>query len=236
MAFVFFSCSSGSDNEKEALKPINDVTINYGQEWFVNEVGDKTVSFDNDFIASFKEGKLFGDHVGKTSARTSDGRIFNVKVESTVTLIKDMEIDWNKDEEWYVKNSPFGVLQSNGNYNQPVYSYQDANTKIVYAYTFDPGSRKLKGAGLGVPVAYASQLGKYLIERFLPISTESISDNIFAGGFNAYDPNKATMVFALNLLGTSAYQVTIINPKDAKSSGTRSKENELQTVISNPFK
>ena len=47
------SCSSGSDdNGPEVLKPINDVSIDYGQERFINEVGDKKVSFENDFIAS----------------------------------------------------------------------------------------------------------------------------------------------------------------------------------------
>jgi len=227
LPFCFLSCSSGSDDD---LTPINDVTINYGQEWFINEVGNKKVSFENDFIASFNDGKLYGDHVGKTLAITSDGRNFNVTVKSTVSLIKDMEIDWTKDADWYWKNNPFGAMNDNGNYYQTTYTYQDPNTKIAYAYTFSP-ERKLKGAGILVPIKYASQLGKYLNERFLPISTEKISDEIFVGGFNAYDVNKATMVFALSLSSLTAYQVTIINPKDASSTSTRSLENGLKVFF-----
>lgn len=230
--FWFLSCSSGSDDdETEVLKPINDVSIDYGQEWFINEVGNKNVSFENDFIASFKEGKLFGDHVGQTLATTSDGRKFNVTVKSTVYLIKDLEIDWDKDADWYWKNNPFGAMQDNGNYQSTTYTYQDPITKIAYAYTFYPGERKLRGAGILVPIAYVSQLATYLKERFLPVSTESISDEIFVGGFNAYDVNKATMVFALTIPSTAAYQVTIINPKDASSASTRSLESGLQLFL-----
>lgn len=226
LPFVLFSCSSSSnseneDNVTEVLKPINDVSINYGQEWFVNEIGNKTVSFENDFIASFKEGKLFGDHVGQTYATTSDGRKFNVIVKSTVSQIKDMEIDWDKDADWYWKNSPFGVMRDNGQYQSTVYTYQDPITQISYAYTFGPGERKLKGAGILLPIIYATQLGNYLKERFISISTETISDDIFVGGFNAYDPKKATMGYALTLPSTTAYLVTIFNPKDASSASTR---------------
>lgn len=220
------SCG-GDDNEQETLKPINDVTINYGQEWFVNEIGNKAVTFENGFIASFKDGKLFGDHVGKTSATTSDGRKFNVKVNSTVSQIKDLEIDWDKDADWYSNNSPFGPMRDNGNYNETVLTYQDPITKIAYAYTFFPGRGKLRGAGILVPFTYASQLGTYLKERFIPLSTESISDNIFLGGFNAYEAKNATMAFAVTLPSTSAYQVTIVNPKDASSASTRSLESGL---------
>ena len=210
------SCSSGSDdNGPEVLKPINDVSIDYGQEWFINEVGDKKVSFENDFIASFKEGKLYGDHVGQTLATTTDGRKFNVTVKSTVSLIKDMEIDWNKDADWYWKNNPFGTMQDNGNYYKTTYTYQDPTTKIAYAYTFSP-KRKLIGAGIFVPI--------------LPVSTESISDEIFVAGFNAYDSNKATMVFGLSIPNISTYQVTIMNPKDVSSASTRSLESGLKSI------
>ena len=216
------SCSSGSDdNGPEVLKPINDVSIDYGQEWFINEVGDKKVSFENDFIASFKEGKLYGDHVGQTLATTTDGRKFNVTVKSTVSLIKDMEIDWDKDADWYWKNNPFGTMQDNGNYNKTTYTYQDPTTKI---------ERKLIGAGIFVPISYVSQLGTYLNERFLPVSTESISDEIFVAGFNAYDSNKATMVFGLSIPNISTYQVTIMNPKDVSSASTRSLESGLKSI------
>ena len=216
------SCSSGSDdNGPEVLKPINDVSIDYGQERFINEVGDKKVSFENDFIASFKEGKLYGDHVGQTLATTSDGRKFNVTVKSTVSLIKDMEIDWNKDADWYWKNNPFGTMQ---------YTYQDPTTKIAYAYTFSP-ERKLIGAGIFVPISYTTQLATYLKERCLPVSTESISDVIFLGGFNAYDTNKATMLYAVSLPNLSTYQVTIMNPKDASSASTRSLESEMKSIL-----
>ena len=224
------SCSSGSDdNGPEVLKPINDVSIDYGQERFINEVGDKKVSFENDFIASFKEGKLYGDHVGQTLATTSDGRKFNVTVKSTVSLIKDMEIDWNKDADWYWKNNPFGTMQDNGNYFKTTYTYQDPTTKIAYAYTFSP-ERKLIGAGIFVPISYVSQLGTYLNERFLPVSTESISDEIFVAGFNAYDSNKATMVFGLSIPNISTYQVTIMNPKDVSSASTRALESGLKSI------
>jgi hypothetical protein len=229
-SFTFISC--GSDEENDLL-PINDVTLKYGQEWYINEVGNKTITFGNDFIASFKDGKLYGDHVGQTSALTSDGRKFNVYVKSTVTIIKDLEIDWDKDEDWYVKNSPVGILQSNGNYYQPVYSCQDASTKITYAYSFKPDSRKLKGAGIFVPVSYVSQLADYLKERFISVSTEAISDKIFVEGFNAYTPDKATMAYGLSIPNISYYQVTIINPKDATTSKTRSLESELRPVFEN---
>ena len=211
------SCSSGSDdNGPEVLKPINDVSIDYGQEWFINEVGDKKVSFENDFIASFKEGKLYGDHVGQTLATTTDGRKFNVTVKSTVSLIKDMEIDWDKDADWYWKNNPFGTMQDNGNYYKTTYTYQDPTTKIAYAYTFSP-ERKLIGAGIFVPISYVSQLGTYL-------------DEIFVAGFNAYDSNKATMVFGLSIPNISTYQVTIMNPKDVSSASTRSLESGLKSI------
>ena len=224
------SCSSGSDDDgTEVLKPINDVSINYGQEWFINEIGNKNVSFENDFIASFKEGKLYGDHVGQTLATTTDGRKFNVTVKSTVSQIKDMEIDWDKDADWYWKNNPFGTMQDNGNKYKTTYAYQDPITQIVYAYTFSP-ERKLIGAGIFVPISYASQLGTYLKERFLPVSTESISDEIFVAGFNAYDSNKATMVFGVSLPNLSTYQVTIMNPKDISSAGTRSLESGLKSI------
>lgn len=229
-SFTFISC--GSDDDKDLL-PINDVTLQYGQEWYINEVGNKTVTFDNDFIASFNDGKLCGDHVGQTSALTADGRRFNVSVKSTVTIIKDMEIDWNKDEDWYVQNSPVGVLQGNGNYNQPVYTCQDAVTKISYAYSFRNDNRKLKAAGILIPVSYVSQLAKYLKERFFSVSTEAISDVIFVEGFNAYTPEKATMAYGLSIPNTSYYQVTIINPKDVSSSKTRSPENDLMPVFEN---
>jgi hypothetical protein len=231
--FATMSCSSDSD-KSEPLKPINDVTINYGQEWFVNEIGDKSVSFENDFIASFKEGKLYGDHVGQTLATTSDGRKFNVTVKSTVTQIKDLEIDWEKDADWYWKNNPFGTMQDNGNYYKTTYTYQDPITKIVYGYTFSP-ERKLIGAAILVPISYASQLGTYLKERCMPVSTESISDEIFAAGFNAYDYKKATMLFAVSLPNLTAYQVTIINPKDVNSATTRSQTNNISPAIRDLF-
>lgn len=229
------SCSSGSDdNGPEVLKPINDVSIDYGQERFINEVGDKKVSFENDFIASFKEGKLYGDHVGQTLATTSDGRKFNVTVKSTVNQIKDLEIDWEKDADWYWKNNPFGTMQDNGNYYKTTYTYQDPITKIVYGYTFSP-ERKLIGAAILVPISYASQLGTYLKERCMPVSTESISDEIFAAGFNAYDYKKATMLFAVSLPNLTAYQVTIINPKDVNSATTRSQTNNISPAIRDLF-
>ena len=229
LPLFFLSCSS-DENGTEVLKPINDVIIDYGQEWFINEVGNKNVSFENDFIASFKDGKLFGDHVGKTFATTSDGRKFKVTVKSTVNLIKDLEIDWDKDADWYWKNNPFGVMKDNGNYYKATYTFQDPNTKIAYAYTFS-GERKLIGAGILVPIAYASQLGTYLKERFLPVSTESISDVFFVEGFNAYDVKKATMLFALSIPSLAAYQVTIINPQDASSASTRSLESDLEQFL-----
>ena len=140
-----------------------------------------------------------------------------------------MEIDWDKDADWYWKNNPFGTMQDNGNYYKTTYTYQDPTTKIAYAYTFSP-ERKLIGAGIFVPISYVSQLGTYLNERFLPVSTESISDEIFVAGFNAYDSNKATMVFGLSIPNISTYQVTIMNPKDVSSASTRSLESGLKSI------
>ena len=125
--------------------------------------------------------------------------------------------------------SSLPLLQDNGNYNKTTYTYQDPTTKIAYAYTFSP-KRKLIGAGIFVPISYVSQLGTYLNERFLPVSTESISDEIFVAGFNAYDSNKATMVFGLSIPNISTYQVTIMNPKDVSSASTRSLESGLKSI------
>ena len=141
-----------------------------------------------------------------------------------------MEIDWNKDADWYWKNNPFGTMQDNGNYFKTTYTYQDPTTKIAYAYTFSP-ERKLIGAGIFVPISYTTQLATYLKERCLPVSTESISDVIFLGGFNAYDTNKATMLYAVSLPNLSTYQVTIMNPKDASSASTRSLESEMKSIL-----
>ena len=69
----------------------------------------------------------------------------------------------------------------------------------------------------------------------MPVSTESISDEIFAAGFNAYDYKKATMLFAVSLPNLTAYQVTIINPKDANSATTRSQINNISPAIRDIF-
>ena len=64
-----------------------------------------------------------------------------------------------------------------------------------------------------------------------PVEIYGIYYNLVAKGNAAevtYEAKNATMAFAVTLPSTSAYQVTIVNPKDASSASTRSLENGLK--------
>ncbi len=200
--------SCGGDDSSSSSTPLKDVTLLCKDAISLPGAEYKDMTIDNPFIASFKDEKLTGDHIGTTTAHAADGRSFNIIVNTKITTIKDMGLIWNASKSSFV--SPLGTLTKQ---NDEISYYQDNTHKILYMYMFK--NNKLASASILVPVIYASTLVDYLNERFALFTTDD--DDIFAGGIDSYKVSTATTMMGVTVYNSNFYMV-VIGPYSSSSS------------------
>ncbi len=200
---LFLIACSSSDDDDNGLRKSN-YTLNYGQS--VDIGADGNLVIDNDFVASYENGKIFGDHIGETDAIYEGSQKITITVNGTSTYLNYPVTDWGASKSTVKSNHKGGSLLSEDSEDIMYTISSGSKVRYIYFYSFENG--KLSSSGLAVPSTEASELVDWLSQKYSISMTGD--DEIFTAGMDAYSSSKATTFVGIGArnMGGNTYITT----------------------------
>lgn len=166
MALLFSSCSESDNNTTPSLNK-TEVTL-YVEETIclIYSDNDCIWTSDNPLIASVKNGIITANHVGETLIYANNSAC-KVTVKPRYTKYYEPYTEWSKGKKeikQYMKN--YEIREE----NTDNISYTGKNDILFYLYSFESG--KLKASGFTTKLSESNYLLDFLLERYIPISSE----------------------------------------------------------------
>lgn len=210
LPLTFFACG---DDEVEPLTA-SDISISYQQELIVPDNLYSGMVIENNFIASYSNGIVKGNHVGKTTAQLKKRGSINIQVKSTINSIKEISREWGTAKSLLINNSELGDFVKSSTSGADVYGAKSSNNKVVYMYSFT--NNVLSSSSLVVHKDYINELATYLKERFTLIDGNYLTGSgirLAAGGYDSNDVETATTIMAVTVYNENFYLVSFMPNK-----------------------
>lgn len=229
-ATLFFtSCSSGDDENFSISE--NKLTLHFEEKEQLTATSTAEWSSENDFVAKVNSnGLVEGNHVGKTNiiATSNNGRArCEVEVVPVYSTYKEpfLEFGASKSAVKSFETRTFFKEQS----SSIAYYGENSSVELVL-YSFDT-NEKLKGVAVALSFTCASEVAKFLLERYQPIGED---DGIFA--FINNNEDEYTMGITLSV--ESAYIAVMYLPMTAnsRSGDFENRTEELKSLFNDAIK
>ncbi len=194
-----FLVSCSSNDEDNSLSKSN-YTVNYGESISIG--GDGNLIIDNDFVASYENGKIKGVHIGETDAIYEGSQKISITVNGTSNYLNYPVTEWNASKSSVKSKHHGGTLYSEDDENITYTINSGGKTKYIFMYSFKNG--KLTGCGLVVPTNEVTPFVDWLTQKYYLSMTGD--DTIFTAGMDAYNTNKATTLVGIGVRSMSTSQ------------------------------
>lgn len=193
-ALLFVGCSK--DDGIKLTK--SEITLHFGEEYQIEAETDANLTFtsENQYHATVSEaGLVTALFVGETNIIVSDGSssaILKVIVAPKSNLYEEPYLEWGSSTANVTKHC--GTPDSTES-DALIYMYP-SETVDMLTYLFE--NDKLNSVGVFVKSRHASELAKYLAERYLPVTNTQQAGYVFVNGLN---PESVTMLIAMKQSG-----------------------------------
>lgn len=228
-AFIFTSCSSG-DDDKFSISEKN-LTLHFEETEQLSATATADWKSENDFVAKVNSnGLVEGNHVGKTNiiATSTDGSAkCEVEVVPVYSTYKEPFLEFGASKAT-VKSKETRKLY---NENSEIITYEGENSNVkLVGYNFDDNG-KLSGVAVAVSFASTSEVTKFLLERYQPVTEE---DGVYV--FINNNINDYTMFVTLSV--ESSYIGIVYLPKSSKSRSAEIEnyQTELKSMLEDALK
>ncbi len=183
------ACSSSDDNDNSLGK--SHFTLNYKETEDIG--GEGSLMIDNDFVASYENGKITGDHIGETDAIYDGSQKIKITVNGTSTYLNYPVTDWGISMSDVKNMHRGGSLKSEDSEILMYVINSGSRAKYIYVYSFENG--KLESSGLCAPTTEVKNIVEWLSQKYTFSMTGD--DDIFSAGMDAYSTNKATTIIGI---------------------------------------
>lgn len=159
---------------------------------------DANASFviDNEFIASYKNGQIKGEHIGTTTAYYNGNKQTTIEVTGTIDYIPYPITDWSATYNDVKKAQSVGT--STDDEGETLLYTVKSGSKIKYLYYYSFKNGILSGSAIVIPSYEGEVLVNWLWEKYLLFPTGD--DNIFSGGYDAYETSRASTSVGITTL------------------------------------
>lgn len=226
---VLSSCSS-SDDDKGIELMSKDVVLSFEEEYKIDAKSESKILYtsENKYHASVSEnGTITGGRVGETNILLNNGedtKKIKVTIEAKSNLYPEPNLEFGISRADLIKK--LGKPDNNSD-DGIAYTSFSANAPIA-AYFFDENDR-LSSVAVMVKTSQSSNLGKFLVERYVPFSSE----NGLALFMNALVVKDVTMLVGAKVFNLSYWQVLYTTPTnlDSRMSSSISVDDELNSLL-----
>lgn len=194
----FTSCSSNSNGIEQLSSSY--YSVKCGSSIELESKG--SLDIDDEFYATYSDGKITGKHVGTTYAKYNGAQTIEINVTPSVSYIDHPCVDWGVSKSQVKNAHKSGELAKETDTSLVYYVYSGAKIKYGYVYAFSNG--KLTGCIIAVPSSDATRLVNWLSERYIMFMTGD--DTLFTGGYDNANTKKAKTVLGIST--TSANTTT----------------------------
>ena len=208
---LFVGCSKDDDGIKLSK---TEVTLHFGEEYQIDVETDASLTFEseNEYHAVVSENGLVSAlFVGETNVIVSDGRssaTLRVIVIPQSNLYDEPYLEWGDSMANVAK---FCGTPDATESDALIYMYPSQSVDML-SYMFE--NDKLDSVGVMVKVRYASELAKYLAERYLPVTNTQQAGYVFVNGLK---PESVTMMIAMKQSGNYFMVIYVPYTDDTRS-------------------
>lgn len=171
--FMFTACG---DDELDNIKLSKTTyTMNHKESQKIEgtNVADIVWNSDNEFVATVKDNTITGQYVGKTTVKSATKNlVFSVEVKPRYNTYKEPYLDWNASKATI--KAKYGTPESE-NENSLIYLTSNTNAPMIM-YIFENG--KLSICGVLCNTSVATQLGNFLVERYVPVEVDEENNSV----------------------------------------------------------
>ena len=218
---ILSSCSKDEDQTIQ-VSTKSPMVLNYKQTANIDAVSTQPISYnsENEFHAKVSNtGVITAQHVGETRinlANGSDSKSIQVVVEPKFNLYKTPSVEWGTTKSQI--KSQYGKPDSE---TTDAFGYSNYSSSApVVMFAFDSNDR-LTSSAVMVKTAYASTLGDFLVERYMPIDVNTSEYTaMFVNGVSKEKITTAINLSVYNLSYLMVMYVDVRNAAKTKSSGT----------------
>ena len=225
-AFTFSGCSK-DENDTIELQTPSAIVLNSKQTAEIKAISNSPISYEskNEFNATVSDkGVVTANFVGETYIKLTNGsdtKTITVRVDPKVSLYPEPCTDWGITKKQFI--AKYGKPNTETADGIAYSSYSEAAPVAMFLFEND----KLKSAAIMVKSAYASSLGNFLAERYLPIDVDT--DKYIARFVNGIKKDNITMAIDLSLYNINYLMVMYI---DISSKSRTTHENlDFQRLI-----
>ncbi len=214
--FLFTGCG-GDDNGPEPPKLSKTSYALYSEE--TNDIEGTNLSdiawnSDNEFVATVKNNIITGQLVGKTTVNSvSQNLSFSVEVKPKYRIYEEPYLNWGASKS--VIKAKCGAPKSEDS-NSLLYETSNSNVPYVL-YLFENG--KMYTCGVICKISVASQLGDFLVERYVPVEIDvnKYSASLVHCSGKISDPKIDYFVSMQYSSSIGGIMVAYVNVKDSNS-------------------
>jgi hypothetical protein len=210
----FYGCSKDSNVDTSISIKSAEKTLSAGDTYQVEAVSTAAITYasENDFHAIVSSsGLVTARFVGETNivlSTDSDNKKVKIAVKPKYTLYPDPCLAFGISKNEIIAKYGTPSTQTTSGISYTNYS----NAAPLVMYVFDTNN-KLAGSAVAVKSEYSSELGSFLIERYM------LADKTNRIFINSLDPKKATMLIGATLNNTTHWLVSYY-PYTSKSNAT----------------
>ncbi len=224
-ALTFSSCSK-DDGDTIDLQTPSEMILNSKQTAQIKAISKSPIRYEskNEFNATVSDkGLVKANFVGETEIKVtngSDSKSITIKVDPKVNLYPEPSIEWGITKSQII--AKYGKPDTETADGIGYSGYSSAAPIAMFLFE----NNRLKSSAVTVKTSYASALGSFLTERYLPIDVDS--DKYTAMFVNGLKSETITTAVYLSVYNLSNLMVTYLDVRDLSS---RSNNNSADTTI-----
>ncbi|MGM1055440.1 MAG: hypothetical protein ACQEWG_06100 [Bacteroidota bacterium] len=222
-SLLIVSCSKDDEVDKLITLESSVKTLYFGDEYQIEATSNTPLlySSDDEYHASVSElGLVTARFIGETNIVLSNGndtKKVSITVKAQSNLYPDPNLEFGTSKSALLAKYGTPDVET-----ETVILYDNySNAAEAVMYLFDDNNN-LKSSAVMVKTAYSSNLGTFLVERYLTVDRDNL---IFV---NALEPENATMLIGADLYNLSYWLVVYV----PYSSTTMSSQIEAKSISS----
>lgn len=224
-ALTFSSCSK-DDGDTIDLQTPSEIVLNSKQTAEIKAISQSPISYKskNEFNATVSDkGLVTANFVGETEILLTNGsnsKSIVVRVDPKINLYPEPSIEWGITKSQII--AKYGKPDTETADGIGYSGYSSAAPIAMFLFE----NNRLKSSAVTVKASYASTLGSFLAERYLPIDVDT--SKYTAMFVNGLKPETITTAINLSVYNLSYLMVLYV---DVKKISSRSDNNSADTTI-----
>lgn len=205
LSLLFVSCSKDDEVDKLITLESSAKTLFFGDEYQIEATSNTPIlySSEDEYHAHVSEpGLVTARFIGETNIVLSNGndrKTVSITVKPQINLYPDPNLEFGISRSALI--TKYGTPDAESETTILYNNYSNAAAAVMYL--FDENN-KLKNTAVMVKTAYNSNLGTFLVERYLPIDMDNL---LFV---NALRPEDATLLIGADLYDISYWLVLYV--------------------------